>query len=378
MAQRSTADASSTLDMETDGRTRAEIERELAAQLAALDEDDARSAETPSPPPGAVGDHSGPIDADLGAAATLFRHTNSLLGQSFEAVKRGDIPQLDPLQEATRELAASLRRQPDALLTLALLKRKNHYAYQHSLGASILLMALGDFQGATPAQISDLGLAGLLHDIGRMAIPDALWDKPDPFTDKERQLARQHVPATLEMLKKIPKLPKVVTEVAAWHHERLDGSGYPAGLWGEAIGPAGRMAAIVDIYDAMTTHRCYRGAVVPPLVLKTMLGQAGVQLDRDVLQAFIRCLGIYPIGSMVRLANNLLAVVIRSNREDLLFPTVRVFMDARTARRVAPYEINLAAMRELPGGFSILKHEVPSRWGVDPVQVMPRPDYFQL
>jgi HD-GYP domain-containing protein (c-di-GMP phosphodiesterase class II) len=208
----------------------------------------------------------------------------------------------------------------------------------------------------------------MLHDIGKMRVPDHILNKPDKLTDPEFLIMKSHVVLGLETLRETPGISRTVIQVAGEHHERFGGSGYPEQLSGGEISQLGRMAAIVDVYDAITSNRIYHKGMEPPAALTKLFEWSEQHFDPELVQHFIQAIGIYPVGSLVRLASNRLAVVMEQGGHGLLFPTVRVVYDIQRGRKLAPVDLDLTD--PVTGGDAILRNEEPENWGIDPFEYL--------
>lgn len=217
--------------------------------------------------------------------------------------------------------------------------------------------------------IEEIGLGALLHDVGKSRVPEAILNKPGKLTPKEFEIIRQHVVYGHEILVKTSDISATALDVLLEHHERIDGTGYPEAKPGESISRFGQMAAIVDVYDALTTRRVYHDAMSPHEALRKLLQWSPQQFDRTLVQQFIRCVGIYPVGTLVRLESERLAVVVETGREQLLKPVVRLVFDISERRRIPPQDIDLSR----PTGYgqdSIIDAEDPADWGLRPEYLM--------
>ena len=207
-----------------------------------------------------------------------------------------------------------------------------------------------------------VGIGGLLHDIGKMKVPDRILNKPGKLTDKEFEIMKKHVGYSSFLLENTPGLTPTSISIATEHHERFDGSGYPLGIKGDEISQFGQMAAIVDVYDALTSDRIYHAGMEPTEVLKKMLEWSEHHFNTTLVHNFIRTIGIYPVGTLVRLESGYFAVVIEQNHADLLHPKVRMIFNAKAQCYISPRDVDLAK----PGSADrIVTFEVPSRWGID-------------
>jgi putative nucleotidyltransferase with HDIG domain len=226
---------------------------------------------------------------------------------------------------------------------------------------AVLAIALARELALDRDTIHRIGMGAMLHDVGKVRIPDDILNKPGRLTPEELAVMRGHAAIGREILLDTPGVPEMAVRIAAEHHERLDGSGYPLGLPGTAISLHGRMAAVVDVYDAMTADPVYRRGEPPTVVLRRMLEWGGTHLDAELTRHFIRCVGIYPVGSLVRLEGGRLAVVVAAGEAGPLRPLVKTVYDTRVGRFLTPRLLNLSADGEAE---RISGPEDPTRWGI--------------
>jgi putative nucleotidyltransferase with HDIG domain len=274
------------------------------------------------------------------------------LGKQVDTAKAGPL---------VKEINASVLRNPGALLSLCRIKEADTYTFQHSVSICALLVSFTNALGMPADLVHEAGLGGLLHDIGKMKIPNEILNKPGKLTDQEFTIMKSHAAISRDLLSGVPGISDMAIRIASEHHERMGGGGYPGGLPGEAISQIGRMAAIVDVYDALTSNRVYHKGMEPSEVLKKLLEWSGSHLDGDLVQQFIRTLGIYPVGALVRLSSGRLAVVIEQS-EDLLRPTVRLVFDTKLGLRLPVRDLHLLHATE-----EIEDYEEPDEWGLDPL-----------
>ena len=276
----------------------------------------------------------------------------------FEEARMGHAIDAQGAQATVDEITGSLARNPGALISLARLKTADEYTYMHSVSVSALMLALARQLQLDEATTRLAGMAGLMHDIGKARIPDAILNKPARLSDEEFDIMRSHPAFGVEMLR-ASKMPPQVLDACLHHHEKMDGSGYPHRLMGADIHLLARMNAICDVYDAVTSNRPYKNGWDPSDALRRMAEWTRGHFDSRIFQAFVRCMGIYPTGSLVRLASGHLAVVLEQSPGTLLAPRVRLFFSLQSGRRVAPEVIDLAR----PGcGERIAGREDPARW----------------
>lgn len=225
-------------------------------------------------------------------------------------------------KQAVRGMAESVIRNPDALMCFAQLKRKDDYTALHSLRVCILALAFGRQLDLTRDQLEVLGLGALLHDVGMAKVPEEILGKAGPLTPAETAIMQQHVVWGADMLYASHQIPSAAIDIVTSHHERHDGSGYLHGAHGDQISNFAMIGAIVDHYDAITSDRVYQGAISAHSVLMQMYGWRDKLFSAALVEKFIQCLGIYPIGSVVQLNSGEVGVVAAINREQRLKPHV--------------------------------------------------------
>jgi len=274
--------------------------------------------------------------------------------------RQADVQRAEPMIE---KMMRSVLRHRDALIPLLRLKDHNLYSYQHSVSVAAMTVALGVTIGMDEETLRQTALGALLQDIGKVHIPDSILDKPGRLNAAETSLVHRHVVDSQKILADTPGVTDLMLEVIANHHERLDGTGYPHAVAGDRIPLPAQLAAIVDVYDAITSDRPYQHRAEPTEALRQLYGMANSHFREDLLQALIRTVGIYPAGSLVRLDNNQLAIVVEVNRDNLLKPRVQVMYDCRSNRYIQPYFLDLARRLEPP---AIVGVESYAGWGIDP------------
>jgi putative nucleotidyltransferase with HDIG domain len=285
------------------------------------------------------------IQEEVEKVRDTFIESRLLVQELLHDAKLGRSMNYPGAKQAVSTLAESVIRNPDALMCFAQLKRKNEYIALHSLRACILALAFGRQLGLQHEQLEVLGLGALLHDIGMTKVPEEILAKPGALTPAETELMRQHVVWGADMLHASRQIPSAAIDIVTAHHERYDGSGYLKGLRGEEISDYGMIGAIVDHYDAITSDRAYQGAISAHSVLMQMYGWRNTLFSAELVEKFIQCLGIYPIGSVVELNSGEIGVVAGINREQRLKP--HVMLVYRADRQ--PYDgmpiANIAARR---------------------------------
>lgn len=246
------------------------------------------------------------------------------------------------------------------------IRKTDEYLYQHSISVCALTVSFGKFLGFDSGLLREVGLGAMLHDIGTMQVPGEIINKDSGLTDDEYEQIKKHVTYGRNILIETEGVTDISMLTAYEHHERIDGTGYPQGLKNDQISKSGKIIAIVDVYDALTTKRCFRHLTPPSEAIKMIFEWASTKFDKELVQKFIKCIGIYPVGSLVRLESGLLAVVFDHSTEDLLRPVVRVVYDTRNQRIVMPYVIDLSKPSRKSGPDRIVGYESPEKWNVQP------------
>ena len=268
------------------------------------------------------------VEEELAAAQQSRSRARSYIDQVFADVAVGKTPDLEQARAVVNDLVESIMRNPDAQMCFTQLKNRDEYTAQHSVNVCVLALSLGRHLGLARDELNLLGTGALLHDIGKLKTPLEILNKPGRLTDEEFELMRQHPAHGRELLERIPGMPAEVIDVAFSHHERLQGHGYPRGLQQNEISIWSRMVAIVDVYDAITSDRCYHDGMAPTEALTRMYEWRIKDFDPDLLEQFVQCIGIYPIGSLVELSTGEVGVVISMNPKLRLRPKISLVLDA--------------------------------------------------
>ncbi len=280
------------------------------------------------------------VAREIGHAQAVVQRANRVLAGVFEQARLGKAISRGQVEPVIEDLFASVQRNPHAFNGLMRIRRENSSLYSHGLAVSALMIALGRQIGLPSQRVKDAGMAGLLMDVGMGHLPIDVSTIYEDLSDDERKVVQTHTTLGHEFLNMGGEMSEEVTQVCLEHHERYDGSGYPRGLVGEDIGLFARMAALCDVYDSMTSDRPHRPRTDPNAALAIMRGMEG-QFDEDLLGQFVESVGVYPIGSVVRLTNGRLALVVDQNVDDYTRPRVWAFYDVGSRRIIKPEDLDL-------------------------------------
>ena len=274
-------------------------------------------------------------------AESLYKQGKKIQHTLLQAVEKG-LPFDDRIpSEFSHKLVASVERNPDALLCLTRIREKDDYLLEHSLNVAIILANFARFVGMNDDEVQELAYAGFLHDMGKIRIPDDILHKPGRLTDQEMDVMKKHVQFGVEALEEV-NLNAALIRTVSEHHERLDGGGYPAGTASNGISHAGRMLAIADMYDALTADRCYKAGMPSQRAFQILISESPHKLDKGLVQQFIKCMGVYPVGSLVLLSNDKLAMVLAQN-DSPLTPKVKQFYSTKGGHYITPKDVDLEA-----------------------------------
>jgi len=296
------------------------------------------------------------MEAELDRAAQVLHRARVAVTALFGEARLGKAIDTENCLPIVDEVTSSLARNPSAFLSLARLKDKDNYTYMHSVAVCGLMVSLGRQLGMSDAEQREAGLAGLLHDVGKMQMPLEVLNKPGALTDAEFSVMRGHPERGWDLLKDGAKVPASALDVCLHHHEKMDGSGYPHKLAGEQISLLARMGAVCDVYDAITSTRPYKAAWDPAGSLQRMSQWKG-QFDPAIFQAFVKSIGIYPTGTLVRLQSGKLAVVVEQNPASLVAPRIKVFFSTKSNMPIPVQLIDLATSTDRIAG-----REPPENW----------------
>ena len=309
---------------------------------------------------------------ELPIARALQTDTRAYINDALDDVRLGRSINTNDAKQLVANLAESVVRNPNALLWLSHLKQRDEYTAIHSVNVCILALTFGRNLGLPKNELNQLGLGALLHDIGKMVVPLEILNKPGALTAKEFLALKEHPSFGYDLLKTKNKLPEFLLEVVKYHHERENGSGYPNGLIGRQLNQFTKIVTIVDVYDAITSDRVYHDAINPSVALNKMYTWAPKDFDKNLFNEFIKCLGIYPVGSLVELNTGEVGIVTSSAQNHRLKPTVLLVLDKDKSTYKSNKLINLASSvwRHDPKPREVLRVIENHSYGIDVNKVL--------
>ncbi|MBI5753183.1 MAG: HD-GYP domain-containing protein [Hydrogenophilales bacterium] len=308
------------------------------------------------------------LEEEMPRAKELHRQAEQAVQQLFEALQQHGATDLDRAHEVMDGMVESIICNPDALALLSRVKRASSYVYARSVSVAINMLLFGRHLGFPRDHMHLLGAAGLLLDVGTIKVPSEILSKNGQLTPEEYEMIKRHVQSGLDMLRESKGVSEKLLSIVAFHHEREDGSGYPHGLRGAEIGVPGKMAAIVDCYDALTSERPYARSFTPYDALQHLYGWREHLFHTELVEQFVQCLGIYPVGSLVELNSGEVAVVLAHNRVRRLKPRVLAILDAAKQPYGAPVPLDLLTAPKLVDDqpYQIVRALEHGMYGIDP------------
>ncbi|MBI5177646.1 MAG: HD-GYP domain-containing protein [Nitrospinae bacterium] len=343
----------------SDAQTADEVKKELHDQLTKIAE-------------GKEGGIAIRMQEELKVAVKLQKEAKKIVTDIMHDARMGKQVEVEAVDKVVENMVDSIFRNQAALTSMSKLKSKDEYTFVHSVNVCVLMISFCKSMSIQREVIKKVGSGALLHDIGKMAVAEAVLNKPAKLTDEEFSQMKNHVVQSKRILLETPGIYPEAIEVASQHHERFDGSGYPEKLKGEEISLFGMMSSIVDVYDAITSDRVYHKGMESAEALRKIFEWSKFHFHPELVQMFIRTVGIYPVGTLVRLESGLLAVVAEPGKDSMLTPVVRAVYNADEGHFIKMKEIDLAK----PGTADrILQNEDPAKWHIKPLQYL---DLFEV
>lgn len=304
---------------------------------------------------------------EIGRAKKLYNQAKSLQRQALKNMQAGKPIDTDGMQEVADGFIDSIFRNQDALACMTRMRQKDDYLMEHSINVSIIMTIFAKHLQIDQDIIHQLATGALLHDLGKINVPDEVLHKPGRLTDEEMKIMRQHVTLGYDIIKQAEGLSPIILEVVGDHHERLDGSGYPNNKRSEDLSMYARMISICDTYDAITASRVYQSARTPIMAFKILRKESGTGFDANLVAEFINCMGIHPVGTLIKTKSNKLGIVTKSNFVNPLCPVVQVFYSINSKTYIPSKTIDLGA----PGVEDEIENSVkPEEFGIDINKIM--------
>lgn len=311
--------------------------------------------------PGDVGLRPAPasFQDEVRRASRIVAQSRTAMQSMFQDVRLGKAVDAEHCLPLVDDITQSVSRNPGAIVSLARLKTSDDYTYMHSVAVCALMVALAKQLKLNEADTREAGLAGLVHDLGKALMPLEVLNKPGALTSEEFAIMKGHPAAGHKMLVEGKGVGPIPLDVCLHHHEKVNGKGYPHGLQGEQISLFAKMGAVCDVYDAITSNRPYKAGWDPSDSVKRMAQWAkDGHFDERIFQAFVKSIGIYPTGSLVKLKSGRLAIVVEQGETSLLSPIVKVFYSTKASEPLVPELLDLGKSVD-----QIVSRESPSAWG---------------
>ncbi len=280
-------------------------------------------------------------------AKRVFDESKTIQKKLFYDAQNGNPLDLNPVSKITDESIDLIFNNPDALACVINIRHKDEYLLEHSVAVSVLITIFAFYLKLEKEIVRKLAIGAFLHDVGKIKTPDKILNKPGKLTDDEFEIMKEHATHSINIIKTAPGISALSLEVARLHHEKLNGEGYPNGVKADKISKYGRMISICDIFDALTSSRCYKEGYpqVKGFSILRALAKSN-QLDANLVDTFIKCMGVYPVGAVVQLDSNRLAIVESHNRQDPIRPRVKPFYCLQPKHFEAAKDIDLASITD--------------------------------
>jgi len=302
------------------------------------------------------------LSEEMVTALGVHSQAQELVGSFMNSAKIGASIDVAPIHQLADELQSSVSRNANALGCLGRIREKDNYLLEHSVNLSVLMTVFGQYRELSADVMHQTVVGALLHDLGKILTPDEVLHKPGRLSPEEFEVMKLHARHSRDILSATESIGELTIITAAQHHERMDGSGYPEGLKGEQISVYGRMVAITDVYDAITADRVYHRGMTPTQGLKKLLEWSGDHLDAALVKQFIRCIGLYPVGSLILLDSGRLGVVVEINEADQRLPIVRVMYHTKFRMPITVTTIDLS---KAGNQDRILRAVDPAKYRID-------------
>ncbi|MBI5098197.1 MAG: HD-GYP domain-containing protein [Nitrospirae bacterium] len=306
------------------------------------------------------------LKEELVRAREIIKESKKAIYNIMEDVKLGKQIEIKQVENIVEKIADSIFQNKDALMSLGRIKQKDEYTYMHSLSVCALLISFAEQLDLDYKTIKAVGIGGLLHDIGKVKVPIEILNKKGPLSEKEFTIMKEHVKLGCNIIEQCTSIDEISFYVTAHHHERLSGTGYPYSLKGDEISIFGQMSAVADVYDALSSDRCYKDKIIPTEALRKLYEWSNSYYNKNLVEQFICCVGIYPVGTLVRLESGLLGIVVDHGVKGLLYPLIRIIYDTIKGVFVVPYDKDISELSDKGIKDTVINYESPERWNIKP------------
>ena len=311
-----------------------------------------------------------PTKEEIPDTQTALESASNQVAHIMEDVKEGKNLNIVAVRGVVEPILDSIIRNSEAYMWLSMMQKKNSYTYSHSVDNCALAIAFGRFMGLPKKDLRTLAVGLLMMDMGNVNVPEGILNKKGRLTEAEYRIVKKHVGHSVVILKKTKGMNEDIINIALTHHERFDGSGYPNALQGTQIPVYGRMAAIIDCYDAMTSDRPFSAAKSPYSALQNIYNWRGSAFQPELVEQFLQCMGVYPTGSLVEMTNGSVAIVLEQNLTQRMRPKVMLILDEDKQHLMEYKTVNLATTFEdasrMP--MNIYRGLDPGAYGIDPTE----------
>jgi HD-GYP domain-containing protein (c-di-GMP phosphodiesterase class II) len=307
------------------------------------------------------------VNEEIIKAKVVKKEATDIVLALCEDVRHDKPIKVDKVEYIVDNVVDSILRNQDALMSLSRIRTADVYTYSHSISVCVHLVSFGKYLGYDHQKLKEVGIGALLHDIGKMKVPKDLLNKRGRLNESEYDTIKEHVVFTQQILEQSPYITETSILTACQHHERVDGKGYPNGLRGDDITEHGQAIAIVDVYDAITSDRSYKNRIEPAHALKKLFEWSKFHFNKELVQKFIRCVGIFPVGTLVMMESGWIGIVIKQGEKNLLEPVVRLIFNTKTEYHPrVPHDIDLADQSNNQRVDRIVDFESTDKWHLQP------------
>lgn len=292
-----------------------------------------------------------PLKEELAVAKNIKKQAVTVIHKVMESVREGEPLETDESYQLIDKMEKSVSRNRDALVLLTRIRKKDEYTLMHSISVGAYVLNFCNFYKLSQKRTLSLSIGALFHDIGKTKVPLSILNKTGKLDDKEFATMKKHAEYSAKILETAHGLPYEAYDIGLHHHERHDGNGYPHQLKADQIAFGSQLAAIADVYDAITSDRCYRNGMDRVEALHKLYEWSESHFNKELTHKFIRCIGVYPIGTCVTLESGKVGVVVGST-ESLVQPAVHLFYDKKKDKKISVPDLDLSKTDDRVVGYA--------------------------